>query len=346
MDGRIPCFGTSAPLPRARRFSRNPVLFAAIRWGKDESGFILNAGEGGFCVQAAKRIVVDDPLDFRFQSVRSGAWVEARGRIAWRSEDGMVAGVELINPSPETVSEVRRWLSFGASLEELQGDWEVDKAAGASPSLVNRDLDTRQDVVSAPSLTAVSAGHAAILTISPPAEFSYDSERPRPFSRIFPVSALAALFLLILSVVVVGARLGGIGPLVRHTLKSEAPATPLLAPATTEAAVDKKLASEEPAVPASTSAAKASDPGPVRASVPAGISGFVLQIAAMNAPENANELARSLRLKEWPAFVSKRGTDRFYRVLIGPYESRESLRKAKSTLEGQHIPAIEKRWSR
>jgi hypothetical protein len=88
---------TPSGLPKARRSSRSPVLFASIELGKTFRGFILNASEGGLCVQAAREIVADEPLELRFQSVQPGAWVEARGRIAWRNETRTVAGIEFVD---------------------------------------------------------------------------------------------------------------------------------------------------------------------------------------------------------------------------------------------------------
>src|SRR6202035_5487398 len=112
MDAAPPSAGAFASPPKARRFSRSPVLFASIQLGQDSRGFILNASEGGLCVHAGKGITDERPLELRFQSVRPGSWVEARGRIVWRNEPKNVAGIEFVEPTTEAVQEIRKWLSF------------------------------------------------------------------------------------------------------------------------------------------------------------------------------------------------------------------------------------------
>ena len=114
---------------KARQFARSPVLFASIQLGKNLRGFILNASEGGVCVQTAREIPGDEPLDLRFQSVRPGAWVQARGRVVWKNETNTVAGLEFVDNNNEIAKEVRHWLSFGESLQELRGNWWPDPAA-------------------------------------------------------------------------------------------------------------------------------------------------------------------------------------------------------------------------
>ena len=117
---------------KARQFARSPVLFASIQLGKNLQGFILNASEGGVCVQTAREIPGDEPLDLRFQSVRPGGWVQARGRVVWKNETNTVAGLQFVDNNNEIAREVRHWLSFGESLQELRGNWWPDEALAMS----------------------------------------------------------------------------------------------------------------------------------------------------------------------------------------------------------------------
>lgn len=348
MDTSIASLGTPSPLPKARRFSRNPVLFASIEWGKDSNGFILNAGEGGLCVQASKEIAANGPLDLRFQSVRSGAWVKARGRIAWRSEDRTIAGIEFVDATPEVVGEVRRWLSFGASLEELQQDWGGNTAAieSSPPGNLARSRDLKSPVdagTRGSGFPEALDGDADSSPLSTSESFLHDSERSGPSSRISLVLAVSVAALLILSIIIYAGRRGGFAQVLARFSKKEVPATELLAPA--EVAGEKELVARPPAAPETNSAKGKAGLLPPLDSVPLGSSGFVLQVAAMSDQGNADKLAQSLRLKNFPAFVSKRSTDRFYRVLIGPYENQKPLRETKRALGDQNIQAIERRWS-
>jgi cell division septation protein DedD len=112
-------------------------------------------------------------------------------------------------------------------------------------------------------------------------------------------------------------------------------------------------ASSLPAVRASAGqpAAHALTPTPLAPANPAGneapraTSGLVLQVAAMTEELNANRLASSLKSAHFPAFVSKRNGDRFYRVLVGPFPSETPLREATGNLKKSGYNSIEKNWT-
>jgi len=126
MDALSHSAGSSPLAPKARQFTRKPVLFASIQVGGDAAGFILNISEGGLCVQTAQEIPADQPVRLRFQSLRSRDWVEAQGRIVWKNEEKNITGIEFVNLPADARREVRIWLSFGDSLQELRGNWPAE----------------------------------------------------------------------------------------------------------------------------------------------------------------------------------------------------------------------------
>jgi cell division septation protein DedD len=73
--------------------------------------------------------------------------------------------------------------------------------------------------------------------------------------------------------------------------------------------------------------------------------GFVLQVGAMIQKDNADALAESLRMRNFPAFVSWHETDRFYRVVVGPFDNPDSTSKVKAELSRQRFEAIRMRWN-
>ena len=73
-------------------------------------------------------------------------------------------------------------------------------------------------------------------------------------------------------------------------------------------------------------------------------SAFVLQVGAMVHEENANSLAESLRQMNFPAFVFKSPTDRFHRVVVGPYNGVDATLRAKNQLEKRGFRSIRKEW--
>jgi cell division septation protein DedD len=69
----------------------------------------------------------------------------------------------------------------------------------------------------------------------------------------------------------------------------------------------------------------------------------VLQIAAMARPSDAVALAQALQQKRFPAFVLPPGSDRYYRVQVGPYTDAKSANLARQKLESQGFKAIARR---
>lgn len=69
----------------------------------------------------------------------------------------------------------------------------------------------------------------------------------------------------------------------------------------------------------------------------------VLQIAAMSRPSDAVALAQALQQKKLPAFVLPPGSDRYYRVQVGPYSDAKSANLARQKLENQGFKAIARR---
>jgi len=69
----------------------------------------------------------------------------------------------------------------------------------------------------------------------------------------------------------------------------------------------------------------------------------VLQIAAMARPSDAVALAQALQQKRFPAFVLPAGSDRYYRVQVGPYSDAKSANLARQKLESQGFKAIARR---
>lgn len=69
----------------------------------------------------------------------------------------------------------------------------------------------------------------------------------------------------------------------------------------------------------------------------------VLQIAAMSRPSDAVALAQALQQKKFPAFVLPPGSDRYYRVQVGPYSDAKSANLARQKLENQGFKAIARR---
>ena len=340
---------------KSRRFSRSPVLFASVQLDEGTEGFILNISEGGLCVQTAREIVGEWLSQLRFQRFQSGGWVTAQGWVVWRNEQKTIAGVELVDLSTEARQEIRKWLSFGASLQELRGDWSAHDPAIAAPE--HRDVITARSEEFAPTppwnsaqpSDTVPAASPSVSMVTPEnvlRAFPASSEHSKTRSQIYTIAAFTLI--LVAVSVIAWARwrddlvrdFRGLFPEKGLAASKDLHESSIHSEVTTP---ESSSAPQPPAVPVD-SAKPRSLPSPLHPAASAIGAHFVLQVAALSEQENANTLAESLRLKNFPVFVSKLSADRFYRVLVGPYDER-SLRQAKSTLKNEKIEAIIKHWS-
>lgn len=70
---------------------------------------------------------------------------------------------------------------------------------------------------------------------------------------------------------------------------------------------------------------------------------LLLQVAALTRESDALLLAEALQRKNFPAFLTTPGADKYYRVQVGPYADKESADLAKRALEREGFKAIVKR---
>jgi DedD protein len=128
-----------------------------------------------------------------------------------------------------------------------------------------------------------------------------------------------------------------IPPTVNPPLKSE----PVERPSAAENAKPIEptpLRAAKPAAAPPAPAKRAPEPAPREERKAAETGGnYVLQVAASSSRSDAEEVARGLKGRGFPAFVvtpqQSGGNDRLYRVQIGPYATREAAEQVKPRLE-------------
>src|SRR6202171_4933751 len=69
----------------------------------------------------------------------------------------------------------------------------------------------------------------------------------------------------------------------------------------------------------------------------------VTMLAAVIREGDAMALAQALQQKKFPAFVIPPGTDKYYRVQVGPYADSQSATSARQDLEAKGFKSIVKR---
>jgi septal ring-binding cell division protein DamX len=137
-----------------RMYWRQRVFFSRVEWGENNCGDVLNISLNGLALQAVEDLNDNELPKMRFQLSKAPAWVEAKGRIAWRNDSKKVAGVEFIDLSPETrkqillsiflTSDEREFPKTGAPLEkteQVSGAMATSEPISAFPLLESTTVE-------------------------------------------------------------------------------------------------------------------------------------------------------------------------------------------------------------
>jgi protein TonB len=105
-----------------RRISaRTPVTPQAfVKFGDNNYGFVFNISETGlvFAPTGALTLAVGASAKLRFQLPDSKEWIQTNGEIVWIAESQKEAGVRFIDPTEDTLSKIRSWISQEPSHNE------------------------------------------------------------------------------------------------------------------------------------------------------------------------------------------------------------------------------------
>jgi hypothetical protein len=356
---------SNSPASERRVHLRQRVLLSCMQLENRNGGIILDISEHGLALQAVRSLVNQSPT-MRFQLSQSDAWIETQGRIAWISDSRRTAGVEFVGLPVEARDQIRQWISLtvhpsGSAEESLLGEQiqpvtEVLPARGPE-SLVSVPEPTR--------LVAENQGEHPIAEYPagvPPSSDRGDTE------HVAQNCVLNSATLASPENVKVAAgppfRLSYQGTMFEREIRDDEPtlggftgltfAAVLLVSAffflgrQFHRIVNIHLG-QKVIAPAKVSVLPADSPlNSTTLSVASDLldeQGFVLQVGAMNREENADALAESLHQKNFPAFVAWRETDRFYRVVVGPYNDVDSTLRVKEQLQKQGFDVFRTPWN-
>jgi hypothetical protein len=316
-----------------RMHCRQKGLFPCVDWGENKLGVVLNISQSGLALQADAELINDELPNMRFQFSRSQTWIEAKGRIAWRSDSKKVAGVEFIDLSAEARKQIQIWIFLTSDASEfpktdapIEKTEQVNGAMATSEPISATPFPERKIVELAPEdrsqhsifpLVQSPAETQEAGTVSESAMAANVTSGSGKAVRLVGFSMAAVLLLLAFLPLRYHLRNAG------NSLKGR------------EMTTDPNL----PGLSSKISATRAFDPGP-SLDHPA----FMLQVGAMVHEERANALAESLRQMNFPAFVIKRPTDRFHRVVVGPFNGVDAALRAKKELEMKGFKAIRTEW--
>lgn len=315
----------------------------------DESkyGLLSDLSPDGLAADVLAARSLGETIPFSFYLPEKSNCIQGRAEIVWTNELEHRIGLhflELADPSREQLVE---WISAKAEARK-----PVDAVKEAVPPAV--------------------ASEETYALINPVVQAGSDSSEARPLSFLFPGSlseeyepqnpelisagefhyerkshrtvAIAIASVLLSSV---------FGYLAYHWRETRMNSQVQEAAAVAEAPELPSPDALAPAKPADSPSKDATAPvkrspaaAPISPPTPRlDLPGFVLQVGAMKSEANADALARDLQKKNFPAFVFRRGSDRFYRVAVGPYTDKESSVRVAKELEQRGVKTLPRRWA-
>jgi septal ring-binding cell division protein DamX len=333
MPGELQSVAEVSPSER-RSHPREQALCSIVDLDNDNGGIVLNISERGLAIQAV-RALSEEPLQrVRLELPQSRAWIETRGRIVWMGASKKTVGVEFVGLSQEGEARIKSWVSSiarRAAAEERKA-LAGTPAAMRPPSRPNVEglasvLYTDLMAVTHKGESRPVAIETAKTTVAGKREDKIQSgplSDGKQYDRDMAGRGRTARWVTGLAVLTVLCAILG-----------------FLAPRWQTSGQNRQV--NEPAVVAKSdpqpSPARAYAPKP-SAAVPRAGDQVFLQVGAMAHKDNATRLAASLSTRGFQAFVSHRGADRLFRVLVGPYGASQSARTVREELRKLNVAAI------
>jgi TonB family protein len=97
-----------------RIYARTPVTPQAfVKFGDNNYGFVFNISETGlvFAPTGTLTLAVGASAKLRFQLPDSKEWIQTNGEIVWIAGSQKEAGVRFVDPTEDTRSKIRSWIS-------------------------------------------------------------------------------------------------------------------------------------------------------------------------------------------------------------------------------------------
>lgn len=138
--------------PERRGCGRQRVLFSSVVLNEGNCGRVLNISPNGLALQTDTELIGEE-FPFRFKFSPSLAWVEAKGRVAWRNHLKNVVGIEFISLTDEVQRQIRTWMDWKKESAEplktdlpsgapLNGGTRTSEPTAAHEHLVDPEIGT------------------------------------------------------------------------------------------------------------------------------------------------------------------------------------------------------------
>lgn len=292
----------------------------------DESKYSLlfDVGEGGLAIEGFAAQKLRDEFSVEFDLPEGNGCIQARAQVVWTSDSGYRTGFRFLDLAEPHREQLRNWIAAAHTERISIVEGRVDQPTFADSS-ENRDrfatesgdarkIEAGRGLFSVPQKSA---------TASPEADHESLAPLYRAGLVLAGVTCALAFF--------IGYYWRTAHSHARPVPHAAAAPAQTVAPAAPSAPAAPPVPVPQPAPPPEAPAV--SEPG------------FVLQVAAMANESNADALAADLHKKNLPAFVFKRDADRLYRVVVGPFPTRDAAMKAQDELKAENFKALIKPWS-
>jgi hypothetical protein len=318
-----------------RRHFQRLVLDSApvVRFDDSRTGRLLDLSEGGLAVYGLSPASHDQIIPLSFDLPEGNGRIRAKAAVAWISDSDHRTGYRFLELGNTSRQQLKEWISArvhttalpatGAEIEPL------NHVTGAIDALINpispewgdKELDHQGDTLV--PLHQAPGFNPQKLKLMHRQSLSHLHKLSYPIGLILALVFLAPVSFF-LGYLLVGGR--------NHPRFIE------ISPVTTAAG--------SPTDGSNTAVTTSTPVTPTYPdSLPFDSPGFVLQVGAMAHENNADALRESLEQKNFPAFVFKRSTVRFFRVAVGPYSDADTAMRVKDELEKEGFEATIRRWS-
>lgn len=330
-----------------QRLVPNSPLLVCL--GESKGGFLFDLCEGGLAVNGLAPESRNEIISLAFDLPEDNGHIQARAEITWTSDSGHRTGLRFVELADTSRQRLREWVSARGVPASLA----ATEKGPAQPVFATHATDA---LVSPFSQEESDEGLAKLRSALVPLQLTRESKSNKPevrgdegLSRHRKSRHLIGLFLA--AVLLCGAfvalgyylgssgqfKSGGENPRSRRGIEDNPQAREITAAAKVPESPPQGLIASANPPPATTTS--------LPPTISLDVSGLVLQVGAMTHEDNADVLAQDLQQRNFPAFVFKRGTDRYYRVAVGPYSDAHSTVRAKKELKRQGFKAIRRRWS-
>jgi len=308
-----------------------------IHLGKSGSVLLFDVSEGGVGVGCPATNSEDQTISLPFDLPGAGDHIQARAEIVWTSDSRYRAGFRFLDLTDASRLQLRDWISSKA-YDTAQAPVALPENEATSSAIVSQNTGTvgssispdwQEEELARLRAALASSSWTRRLQFAPSERRSQTNEGSGRLRLRRTVGLCLAIVVFVPVCLFLGHLLGNMG----HN--TQATKTTMIAKAYAPAPkVGGSIA--EPSVTANLGLPPPS---------PWDLPGFVLQVGAMTHEINADNLRRSLEQNNFPAFVFRRSTGRFYRVAVGPYGDADTAARVKDKLKGLGFEAILKRWS-